>query len=498
MDSGAADWHRCMQLFVRRSLSFLALCCLVLGVLAVPAASEDKGDPSQEQANKTSTPNQEADPTPPSAAAPKTPASTPGTAAPPNPTKPVEPNTGTTARAEPTSDSGPAESAPDQDKPAVDPAADGDGGSEEDNKSNSGRGGYRNQPPFEPDEVDPELVAAAESRLVEAKAAASAAEQRSEAMQLAVTELQAKAEELDSESADLVKVASEKRSELSQRAINSFMNPTSGYPKSVFDMGEVSDLMVRRHMLNFVAERDQTLIEEYEELQETLFGDSAKLVEESSELLAQRDQAVASVADANAEVAEAQLAVATFQAAGECFVPNAVFPVLQPYDLPLINSYGFARSTGGGHWHEGIDIFAPIGTPLVASETGVISSVGVASLGGTRLWITGDSGTRWYYAHLSGYAPNIRDGQVVQAGDVIGYVGDTGSARGTDPHLHLEIRPPGIRVINPYPQLKALSDRDLAQADPTAETPPGDGNAVRELVTPEVNSAAQPAVAPQE
>ena len=118
--------------------------------------------------------------------------------------------------------------------------------------------------------------------------------------------------------------------------------------------------------------------------------------------------------------------------------------------------------TADAHWHEGIDLFAPAGTPLLATERGIVTKIGSGRLGGLRLWLRGESGTDWYYAHLSGFAPKLSEGQVVEAGDVLGYVGTTGNAVGTPPHLHMQVHPNGGDPVNPYPLLKVVSDRELA------------------------------------
>ena len=62
----------------------------------------------------------------------------------------------------------------------------------------------------------------------------------------------------------------------------------------------------------------------------------------------------------------------------------------------------------------------------------------------------------WYYAHLADFAPGLENGQRVEAGDLVGYVGDTGNAVGTPPHLHMELHPDGARPINPFPLLASV------------------------------------------
>lgn len=119
----------------------------------------------------------------------------------------------------------------------------------------------------------------------------------------------------------------------------------------------------------------------------------------------------------------------------------------------LADTWGAARS--GGRRHEGIDIFAPRGTPVVSATEGIVSRIGTNNLGGQVVWVLGPGGQRHYYAHLDDYA-DISHGQLVQTGDVLGYVGNTGNARGTPPHLHYGIYGKG-GAMNPYPLLKAGS-----------------------------------------
>ena len=94
-----------------------------------------------------------------------------------------------------------------------------------------------------------------------------------------------------------------------------------------------------------------------------------------------------------------------------------------------------------GNWHHGDDIFAPLGTPVVAVASGTINRVGWERLGGWRLWVRDRAGDEFYYAHLSGYAPTDLHSNRVRAGEVIGFIGNTGDAFSTSPHLHFEVHP---------------------------------------------------------
>jgi murein DD-endopeptidase MepM/ murein hydrolase activator NlpD len=122
---------------------------------------------------------------------------------------------------------------------------------------------------------------------------------------------------------------------------------------------------------------------------------------------------------------------------------------VQPYDLS--NSWHYSRD-GGRRKHKGIDIFAPKGTGIVAVTDGVISFIGEQPKGGLCLWLTTESGTSFYYAHLDRWAPGLYEGMEVRSGDLLGYVGNTGNARTTPPHLHFAVND-NDEMVNPYPIL---------------------------------------------
>ncbi len=116
------------------------------------------------------------------------------------------------------------------------------------------------------------------------------------------------------------------------------------------------------------------------------------------------------------------------------------------------DDYGNPRS--GGRSHQGNDILAPYGTPVVAAQPGRFEGT-YNSLGGTSAYVYGDGGDLTYYAHLSAYA-GVGSGSHVDAGQAIGAVGDSGNASGGPPHLHFEYHPGGGGPTNPYPYLRAV------------------------------------------
>jgi murein DD-endopeptidase MepM/ murein hydrolase activator NlpD len=136
-----------------------------------------------------------------------------------------------------------------------------------------------------------------------------------------------------------------------------------------------------------------------------------------------------------------------------------VFPVYG--NSSYSDTYGAPRSDVPGGWHHGDDIFAALGAPILAVEHGTVFSVGWNKVGGWRLWLRDDRGNEFYYAHLSAYSPIAVNGAIVSAGDVLGFVGNTGDAEGTPYHLHFEVHPVGLLglgydgAVNPTPYLDA-------------------------------------------
>jgi murein DD-endopeptidase MepM/ murein hydrolase activator NlpD len=121
--------------------------------------------------------------------------------------------------------------------------------------------------------------------------------------------------------------------------------------------------------------------------------------------------------------------------------------------------------------HQGNDLFADFGTPVVAVANGTVQNVGSLPISGNRLWVYADGGDEFFYAHLSSFAPTAVDGAHVDAGTVLGYVGNTGDAEPTPPHLHFEIHPQGGDAVDPNPFLVAWQKRAGGAFADTAERP---------------------------
>jgi murein DD-endopeptidase MepM/ murein hydrolase activator NlpD len=135
-----------------------------------------------------------------------------------------------------------------------------------------------------------------------------------------------------------------------------------------------------------------------------------------------------------------------------------VFPVDAPYSFT--DTFGAPRMTGTEyeHAHQGIDIFAALGTPVRAIRAGVVSKIGISQLGGNRLWLTDKYGNAYYYAHLDSFHGSLVEGGQVSAGQILAFVGTTGNAPEAPPHLHVEIHEGLTGPINPTPILLAMKE----------------------------------------
>ncbi len=135
-----------------------------------------------------------------------------------------------------------------------------------------------------------------------------------------------------------------------------------------------------------------------------------------------------------------------------------IVPVEGVRRAALTDTWGAARSQG--RRHEGLDIMAAQATPVLAVADGRVAKLTTSARGGTAIYLVDEARAySFYYAHLSGYAADLHEGEEVRQGQIIGYVGATGNA--TAPHLHFEIQrvAPGApsphgEAIDPYPFLR--------------------------------------------
>lgn len=140
------------------------------------------------------------------------------------------------------------------------------------------------------------------------------------------------------------------------------------------------------------------------------------------------------------------------------------FPV-EGHGMRAVQSVFGVEREGGRRSHDGVDIFAPRGTPVLATSAGVVNRVDVTNLGGKVVWLRDPvRNSNIYFAHLD--SQHVANGDRVQTGDTLGFVGNSGNARTTPPHLHFGVYRRGEGPVDPSPFLRTTSGR---MADMTAD-----------------------------
>jgi murein DD-endopeptidase MepM/ murein hydrolase activator NlpD len=261
-----------------------------------------------------------------------------------------------------------------------------------------------------------------------------------------------------------------------------------GLVTAAFEAGSIQDLLTSQQLMNRAAIRDiadldrlQAVSREMDRLKlelvdsraevEILEAEAAALVERANNLA---DEAKATYNNASAaeqraidnlakERRELQAAIALKKARDVAAAnsKSGTAAGLPPAATPgfycpvqggasFIDSWGFPRS--GGRRHKGVDMFNKRNTPLIAVVDGRVK-FSSNSLGGLSTHLYSGDGTTYYYTHLEKHPTNISSGSYVTAGTVVGYLGNSGNARYTSPHLHFGIRPGGV-AVNPYPTVR--------------------------------------------
>jgi murein DD-endopeptidase MepM/ murein hydrolase activator NlpD len=272
-----------------------------------------------------------------------------------------------------------------------------------------------------------------------------------------------------------------------QLFLEAYTSGGRGMVSAAFEAGTIQDLLTSQQLMNNAASRDLADLDRYQAVARDMDRLKVDLIVQQDEVAAVEAETAAAADKANElterarsvynqasaaeqraidnlakeqrelqaaralkkarDVAAANSKSGTAAGLPPAATPNFYCPVSG--GASFIDSWGFSRS--GGRRHKGVDMFNSRNTPLVAVVDGKVK-FSSNSLGGLSTHLHA-GGTTYYYAHLEKHPTNISSGQNVTAGTIIGYLGNSGNARYTSPHLHFEIRPGGV-AVNPYPTVR--------------------------------------------
>jgi len=224
------------------------------------------------------------------------------------------------------------------------------------------------------------------------------------------------------------------------------------------------EFTTRMDYLSRIGKADAGAVAEVKALRASLLAQKKELVaerkvrsKETAKLKKQRNALQKRLASTEAEYKKVQRQLDASRSGGR--LPSGIAGAAGPNGMVFpvrgsnyySNTWGASRS-GGRRRHQGTDIMARRGTPVVACVSGTVQARS-NGLGGKTIWLRGSNGWHYYYAHLNRQI--VRSGRV-QAGQVIGTVGSTGNAAASSPHLHFQMHWHGGGAVNPYPYLRRM------------------------------------------
>ena len=285
-----------------------------------------------------------------------------------------------------------------------------------------------------------------------------------------ILELDSRIEEIEGDNSAL-------QGRVVDRARSLYMGGSTGMVETLLSASDLAELTAELEYATRISDSDTLLFVRYSRIAEELRALRGEATERAAELAKVEESLDEQTAELQERFAEAQddyealkkqlaaqaareaQAETTAAAPASAPAPSAPVPNLPrgsmtcPVDGPnsFIDSWGYPRS--GGRTHEGTDIMAASGTPVVAITDGTITYAGYGDSAGYWIILTGDDGNGYWYMHNT---QNLVSGGRVQVGEQIATVGSTGNASGGAPHVHFELHPGGGGPVNPYSMLAGL------------------------------------------
>lgn len=227
----------------------------------------------------------------------------------------------------------------------------------------------------------------------------------------------------------------------------------------LLESGDTGDALARARVLDGVGRTDREAIERAAAARGSLRRARAELEDVEVELDAERERVQELAAQLDTAfgdaVAEEQELASRRDRQREISRDgmDGTYACLIGAPYTFRDTWGAPRS--GGRSHKGVDVFAEMGEDVYAVTDGEVSRISTSPLGGLGLYVQGDDGNEYYYAHLRSVRRGYQPGRRVEAGELVAANGDSGNARGGAPHVHFEVHPGGGAPVNPYPYTAA-------------------------------------------
>jgi len=301
---------------------------------------------------------------------------------------------------------------------------------------------------------------AARNRAAGLQSDLDAAAARYEQIWAAVEEATYELEQLDAMAVELAEQARELDARLAERARDLFMRGAVTSFELLLSDGGPADAIERAGFAAVIQQRDATSLEAARATRLALQQTVALAEVRRAELAVLEQEADAALAVLSRQLEEVQRQVRSLEslAARQRLIQNArqsgIYScIMDRRVVSFRDTWGAPRS--GGRRHQGTDVMAPFNVPVYAFTAGVILRRSSSRLGGLGLYLRGDDGATYFYAHLNGYTSNAVAGRRVVAGEQIGFNGYTGNATRSAPHVHFERAAPSGGKQNPFPYLVA-------------------------------------------
>ncbi len=246
---------------------------------------------------------------------------------------------------------------------------------------------------------------------------------------------------------------------LQDRARSNFMHRELGTLESILSAEGPDGALERAELMTALSRRDDAALESAAALRTQMTQNRALLSAKGAELSALETRMAAQSLELQKRFASVSATYAELKTRKERQLTIArgaqygVYACIFSGPHHFRDTWGAPRS--GGRRHKGTDVFAPYNAPVYAFTNGRIQRLSNGGLGGIGLYLWGDDGVSYYYAHLSGYASGISVGDRVEAGQLVAYNGDSGNADRGAPHVHFQVHPGGGGPVNPYPWVEA-------------------------------------------